>query len=128
MSRFTAAEWGRIRDTLNAGPQRCGLPQRVYGSAVLATFNIRRLGAKSKRDARTWRLLADILGFFDLVALQEVLEDRQGSAISRGSWGRISAWWSLIPLHESKGWGFGGRVKSRLFSQTVLVTHVVSHL
>jgi endonuclease/exonuclease/phosphatase family metal-dependent hydrolase len=78
MSRFNADEWRRIRETLNADPQRYGLPQRVYGSAVLATFNIRKLGAKSKRDARTWRFLADILGYFDLVAVQEVLEDMQG--------------------------------------------------
>ncbi len=78
MARFTAAEWQKIRDTLNADPQRYGLPKRVYGSVVLASANIRKLGAKSKRDAHTWRFLADVFSHFDLLAVQEVLEDMEG--------------------------------------------------
>ena len=78
MARFTADEWQKIRDTLNADPQRYGLPRRVYGSVILASANIRKLGAKSKRDAHTWRFLADVFSHFDLLAVQEVLEDMEG--------------------------------------------------
>ena len=78
MAGFTADEWQRIRDRLNADPQRYGLPRRVYGSVILASANIRKLGAKSRRDAHTWRFLADVFSHFDLLAVQEVLEDMQG--------------------------------------------------
>jgi endonuclease/exonuclease/phosphatase family metal-dependent hydrolase len=78
MAGFTADEWQKIRDRLNADPQRYGLPRRVYGSVVLASANIRKLGAKSKRDTRTWRFLADVFSHFDLLAVQEVLEDMEG--------------------------------------------------
>ena len=78
MAGFTADEWQKIRDTLNADPQRYGLPRRVYGSVILASANIRKLGAKSKRDAHTWRFLAEVFSHFDLLAVQEVLEDMQG--------------------------------------------------
>ena len=45
MAKFKAAEWQKIRDRLNADPQRYGLPARVYGSAVIASANIRKLSA-----------------------------------------------------------------------------------
>ena len=83
MAKFTADEWQKIRDRLNADPQRYGLPERVYGSVVLASANVRKLGAKRKRDAHTWRFLADVFSHFDLLAVQEVLEDA-GAAASRG--------------------------------------------
>ena len=78
MAGFTADEWQKIRDTLNTDPQRYGLPRRVYGSVVLASANIRKLGAKSKRDGHTWQFLADVYSHFDLLAVQEVLEDMEG--------------------------------------------------
>ncbi len=78
MKKFTADEWRKIRATLNADPQRYGLPRRVYGSAVLASANIRKLGAKNNRDEHTWRFLAEVLSHFDLLAVQEVLEDMEG--------------------------------------------------
>lgn len=78
MSKFTAAEWQKIRERLNSDPQRYGLPARVYGSVVLASANIRKLGAKNKRDASTWQFFADVFRHFDLLALQEVLEDMEG--------------------------------------------------
>ncbi|MGF1641533.1 MAG: hypothetical protein ACFCUO_11350 [Rhodospirillales bacterium] len=78
MSRFTAAEWQRIRDRLNAEPGRYGLPARVYGSAVLASANVRKLGARSRRDAHTWQFFADVFRHFDLLAVQEVLDDMDG--------------------------------------------------
>ncbi|MCH7903478.1 MAG: endonuclease/exonuclease/phosphatase [Armatimonadetes bacterium] len=78
MAKFTATEWQKIRVRLNADPQRYGIPARVYGSAVVASANIRKLGAKSKRDAHTWQFFADVFRHFDLLAVQEVLEKVDG--------------------------------------------------
>ncbi len=81
---FTKAEWGKIRKELRGNPQRYGLPKRVYGSVVIGSFNIRKLGkiqsAKSKtgRDAQTMNFLADVCRHFDLVAIQEVLPEMTG--------------------------------------------------
>lgn len=78
MAKFNKQEWKLIRDKLNADPQRYGLPTRVYGSAVVGSANIRKLGAQSKRDADTWQFFADVFRHFDLLAVQEVLEDMGG--------------------------------------------------
>lgn len=78
MAKFDAKDWEKIRERLNADPDRYGLPRRVYGSAVLGSANVRKLGAKGKRDAHTWRFLADVFRHFDLLAVQEVLEDMEG--------------------------------------------------
>ena len=78
MAKFTAAEWKKIRAKLNADPQRYGLPTRVYGSVVLASANVRKLGAVAKRDADTWRFFADVFRHFDLLAVQEVLDEMGG--------------------------------------------------
>ncbi len=40
---FTRKEWEKIRQTLDRDPAGYGLPERVYGSVVLASFNIRSL-------------------------------------------------------------------------------------
>ena len=78
MAMFTAAEWKKIRAKLNADPRRYGLPTRVYGSVVLASANVRKLGAVEKRDADTWQFFADVFRHFDLLAVQEVLDDMGG--------------------------------------------------
>ncbi len=78
MAKFTAAEWKTIRARLNADPGRYGLPTRVYGSVVLASANVRKLGAVAKRDADTWQFFADVFRHFDLLAVQEVLDDMAG--------------------------------------------------
>jgi len=78
MAKFTAAEWKKIRAKLNADPQRYGLPTRVYGSVVLASANVRKLGAVAKRDADTWHFFADVFRHFDLLAVQEVLDEMEG--------------------------------------------------
>ncbi len=75
---FTRDEWQKIRETLAAGPVQFGLPERLYGSAVLGSFNIRKLGAAGKRNADTWRFLADACRRFDLLSVQEVQEDVSG--------------------------------------------------
>ncbi len=81
--KFTADEWKTIRAQLKAKPQRYGLPQRVYGSVVLGSFNIRKLGGMSgggthRRDAAHWEFLADVCKHFDLLGVQEVMPDTEG--------------------------------------------------
>jgi len=75
---FTADEWDRIEAMLWDDPNRFGLPPRQYGTVVFASFNIRKLGSADKRDPRTWRFLADVCRRFDLLAVQEVMEDLSG--------------------------------------------------
>ena len=75
---FTDSEWKKIRTLLDKDPDRFGLPRRVYGSVVLASFNIRNLGAATKRKAATWQFLADACRHFDLLAVQEIQGDLTG--------------------------------------------------
>jgi endonuclease/exonuclease/phosphatase family metal-dependent hydrolase len=75
---FSRSDWEKIRKTLDADPNRFGLPERVYGSVVLASFNIRKLGSPARRDANTWRFLADVCRHFDLLAVQEIQDDLLG--------------------------------------------------
>jgi len=75
---FTAKEWEGIRSELRANPDAYGLPRREYGSVLLGSFNIRKLGDPRKRDAATWAFLADVCRRFDLLAVQEGLDDLRG--------------------------------------------------
>lgn len=77
-SELTSPEWERINQTLLAHPSSYGLPQRVYGSAVLGSFNIRKLGQRKKRSLSTWQFLADVCRHFDLLAVQEIMDDLEG--------------------------------------------------
>lgn len=78
MAVFTIAEWDRIERALEADPRRFGFPERVYGSALIGSFNIRKLGAARARNRRTWSFLARICAQFDLLAVQEVMDDLTG--------------------------------------------------
>lgn len=78
MAQFTVAEWKRIEDELTGNPGRYGLPERVYGSVVMGSFNVRKLGAAKGRNKRTWEFLARICKQFDLIAIQEVMDDLSG--------------------------------------------------
>ena len=75
---------GEDQATLNKDPVHYGLPQRQYGSVVIGSFNIRKLGAlKGPRSARgrdepTMQFLADVSRHFDLLAVQEVLPELTG--------------------------------------------------
>lgn len=75
---FLGSEWNRIRAKLEDDPLRYGLPERVYGSTVLASFNIRKLGSVHGRDEHTWHFLADVCRRFDLIAVQEIMDDLSG--------------------------------------------------
>ncbi len=80
---YTAAEWTRIRKTLADDPISFGLPERVYGSIVLGSFNIRKLGRLQTgkthdRDPKVMAFLADVCRHFDLLAVQEVMSEAEG--------------------------------------------------
>ena len=75
---FSEAEWQKINACLRQDPQRFGFPKRVYGSLIMGSFNIRKLGAVAKRSEETWAFLANICDRFDLIAIQETLEDLEG--------------------------------------------------
>jgi len=75
---FERREWEKIRTRLQAEPLQYGLPSRIYGSAVLGSFNIRKLGSIHSRDEQTWRFLADVSRHFDLLAVQEIMDDLSG--------------------------------------------------
>ena len=78
MSGFTEAEWTKINSLLTKDPEKYGLPKREYGSVVLASFNIRKLGSKKQRDQATWQFLAQICRHFDLLSIQEIMDDLEG--------------------------------------------------
>ncbi len=76
--QFTSAEWKLIRAKLEDDPERFGLPQREYGSVLLGSFNIRKLGSSRSRNADTWEFLADVCRSFDLLVVQEIMDDLSG--------------------------------------------------
>jgi hypothetical protein len=53
------------------------IPPKARGHLLVATWNIANLGLQ-RRDDRDYRLLAEVLGWFDLVAIQEVSDDLRG--------------------------------------------------
>ena len=80
---FSSEEWTLIRKALADDPISFGLPKRVYGSLVLGSFNIRKLGRLQtgrthERDPKTMAFLADVCRHFDLLAVQEVMSQTEG--------------------------------------------------
>ena len=77
-TQFTPAEWKLINERLKECPTRYGLPQREYGSVLLGSFNIRKLGSSRSRSPDIWKFLADVCRSFDLLAIQEIMDDLSG--------------------------------------------------
>ena len=77
-TQYTSAEWRTIRETLEPNRGKYGLPEREYGSVLLGSFNIRKLGSSRSRSPDTWEFLADVCRSFDLLAVQEVMDDLSG--------------------------------------------------
>ena len=75
---LTKAEWGKINGLFEAHAGNYGLPKRSYGSVVLASFNIRKLGQRRNRSERTWKFLAQVCQHFDLLAIQETMNNLEG--------------------------------------------------
>ncbi len=76
--QFTTTEWNNINSLLDANPGKYGFPERVYGSTLVGSFNIRKLGSSLSRSADTWEFLARICKQYDLIAIQEIMEDLSG--------------------------------------------------
>ena len=57
--------------------QEPATPERAGGRLVVATWNVANLGVHERTDA-DHRLIAEIVGWFDLVAIQEVADDLAG--------------------------------------------------
>lgn len=53
------------------------VPEKSPSSILLATWNIANLGAQERRDS-DYQLIAEIISWFDLVAVQETREDLPG--------------------------------------------------
>lgn len=77
-TKFTNDEWQKINTLFEQSADEFGLPKRVYGSVVLGSFNIRKLGDVANRDEPTWEFLAKVCSHFDLLAVQEVMDDLGG--------------------------------------------------
>jgi hypothetical protein len=73
-ARFTEDEWAAI-DALD--PSDFGLPSRVRDSALVGTFNALKLSGAEDED-KHWDYLRDVCRRFDLLAVQEVLDDLSG--------------------------------------------------
>lgn len=79
---FTQAQWQTIEQTLEADPAAFGMPQRRDGSVVIASWNIRKLGALAeggelKKSPGATRMLARFCAACDLIAIQEVQRDTE---------------------------------------------------
>lgn len=82
---FTASEWATINQFLSDDTNRVdfGIPERVDGSVVFASWNIRKLGAlrddggKLKKSDGASELLARFCRQCDLIAIQEVQSDTE---------------------------------------------------
>ena len=76
MAKFSAEQWEKIDQ---AGPlESFGLPERRPKSVVIGTFNIRKLGAIKNRSPQAWSFLTRICRRFDLLAVQEVMDNLEG--------------------------------------------------
>jgi endonuclease/exonuclease/phosphatase family metal-dependent hydrolase len=65
-----------LRDWPVTHPDRA-IPERTAGRLVVATWNVADLGLQERRDS-DHRLIAEIMSWFDVVAVQEVNDDLTG--------------------------------------------------
>src|SRR5262249_43506145 len=70
------AERTALRHWRDTEPGRA-IPAKAANRLLLATWNIANLGAQD-RGAKDYALLAEVISWFDLVAVQEVKNDRKG--------------------------------------------------
>lgn len=74
---FTEAQWDTILDLTETDGGRFGLPERRDRSVLLGSFNTLKLG-RDDDDAKRWDFLQRITSCFDLLAVQEVLDELAG--------------------------------------------------
>ena len=75
---FTPAEWQKINAEFNTSAASYGLPARRSDSVIIGSFNIRKLGDINKRTDESWQLFKNTLERFDLIAIQEVMDNSEG--------------------------------------------------
>ena len=77
-SRLTTSEWTKINKELKQNPNKYGFPEQNDTSVLLGSFNIRKLGKVSNRNKQEWKFLVKTCKQFDLLAIQEILDDLAG--------------------------------------------------
>ena len=75
---FTPAEWQKINAEFNTSAVKYGLPARRSDSLIIGSFNIRKLGDIKKRTDESWQLFKNTLERYDLIAIQEVIDNSEG--------------------------------------------------
>jgi hypothetical protein len=77
-SHFTNSEWQKINSLYNQSADDYNLPKRRKDSVVIGSFNIRKLGAVSKRTQQSWEFFKNTIARFDLISIQEIMDDLSG--------------------------------------------------
>ena len=77
MAGFSRNQWNRIETELRHNPKKYGLPIRRNDSVVIGSFNALKLG-KSANTEKRWAFLTHFASRFDLLAVQEVMDDLSG--------------------------------------------------
>ncbi len=77
-ANFSDLQWQKINHYFDSFSLEYDLPERSSESVLLATFNIRKLGKIDNRTEQSWAFLKKILLSFDLIAVQEIMDDLSG--------------------------------------------------
>lgn len=87
----TDVEIRRLRHYRDNAPGRA-IPRRANGRLLIATWNIANLGQQQRRN-KDYRLLAEIISWFDIVAVQETKDQLVGL---QGIVSNLPAGWSFL--------------------------------
>lgn len=73
--QFNDSDWKRINDTLEADPERYGMPKRRRKSVIMASWNIRKFGNAEGHSENARIFFNRFAKNCDLLAVQEVQTD-----------------------------------------------------
>ena len=77
MSGFSDQQWQAIDSKLSQDPERYGCPIRRNDSVLIGSFNALKLGKDGDSEKR-WDFLKRFASRYDLLAVQEVMDDLSG--------------------------------------------------
>lgn len=77
MPGFSEQQWQEINTKLSRNPSRFGCPVRRSDSVVIGSFNALKLGKDGDNEKR-WDFLKRFASRYDLLAIQEVMDDLSG--------------------------------------------------
>jgi len=77
-SCFSDDEWLKINTLFKQSAEQFSLPVRQTDSVIIGSFNIRKLGKIEKRTPQSWQFLKNTIERFDLLAVQEIMDDLSG--------------------------------------------------